>query len=173
MKYLKLFENFDPVNILTASEEEVLSKQSFDYLCACLNFVARCCAGETKNLPNRRPIDELINAIVQYGNILNFSVNKNGNQAIYLDFQDAVENSYNYLTAIDKYTEFTGRKVYYTPSNFEKPTPELREEFINGFDLIKKIYHEFRLIFAGELGQMSGIGVIGQQRPNSIQPHRK
>ena len=154
MKYLKLFESFNPIDILTAPKEEVLSKQSFDYLCACLNYVARACAGESKHLKSREPIDELVGAIVRYGDLINIKVDRFGKQTTYLDFQDCLEGSYNYLKAIDKFVDFThDEDVYYEPSDLEKPTGELKNILENGFYLIERIYNEFRLLWSGKLGE--------------------
>ena len=160
MKYLKLFENFNKTNILTASQEEVISKESFDYLCACLNYVARSCAGETEHLKSRAPIDELINAILRYGEIVKIKVDKYGQLS---DFQESLESSYSYLMAIDKYVKFTQDEDDYNPSNLEKPTGELKNIFENGLYLIEKIYNEFKLKWAGKLGEAPSDEESGHQ----------
>jgi len=161
MKYLKLFENFNQINILTAPQQVVLSKESFDYLCACLNYVARACAGESKHLKSRAPIDELIEAIVRYGDLIKIKVDKYGQQS---DFQESLESSHNYLKAIDKFVKFTHDEGgYYDPSDLEMPTGELKNILENGFYLIKKIYNEFRLLWAGKLGEAPSDGESGHQ----------
>ena len=170
MKYLKLFENFNKINILTASQEEVISKESFDYLCACLNYLARAIVGESKHLKSRAPIDELINAIVRYGEIVKIKVDKYGQQS---DFQESLESSYNYLMAIDKYLKFTqDEDEYYNPSNLEKPTGELKNIFENGLYLIENIYNEFKLKWTGKLGEAPSEGESGHQIADNL-PRQK
>ena len=169
MKYLKLFEDFNPINILTASQEEVLSKQSFDYLCGCLNYVSMACAGESKHLKSRRPIDQLIEAIVKYGNMLGFQVNK-FNRHMYLGFEDCLEGAYNYMKAIDKYSKFTSDDDN-TPSSFEKPTGELKDILEAGLYLVEDIYNEFSLHWAGKLSEGPPVGEQGEQRRDPTIPH--
>lgn len=171
MKYLKLFEDFDPINILTAPQQVVLSKESFDYLVGCLNYVSMACAGESKHLKSRGPIDQLVQLLVQYGNMLGFQVNK-FSRHMYLGFEDCLEGAYNYLKAIDKFAKFTSEDDN-TPSDFEKPTGELKGLLEAGLLLIEDVYNEFSVMWAGKLGEAPPSMTGGEIRRDPTIPHWK
>lgn len=172
MKYLKLFENFDPENILDAKFDDLVTTESLNYLYACLDHVARSCAKESKHLPSRQPIDEMLRAVKEYGSF--YSINVTGRhlpKAGYMNFQTSLRDSYSYLQTLDKYLNFTSDNDN-TPSNIIRPTGALKNIFENGLQLIKNILEEFNVYWHGKIGPAPEVGSSGKQSIGNV-PHWK
>jgi len=167
MKHLILFENFDPENIINSTFEDLVNQESLNYLYACLDKVAKACAKESKFLPTREPIDEILRVIKEYANF--YSINITGryqSKKGYLDLQTCLKDSYDYLKALDKHLYFTS-DVNNTPSNIIKPTGYLKNSFENGFNLIQNILDEFKIHWTGKVGEAPITKGGGQSTNNS------
>ena len=174
LRYIKLFESFDPFKITNAPAEEVFTKESFDYLCGCLNYVARAATGETEYLRTKQPIVDLTTALGQFGQELGFEVdiNKKGTSG---SFVPSLEHSYDFLKAINKFVNFTSPSsslpaLRANQKNYQ-PSQGVSIELKKGYVLIENISNQFRLHRAGKVGFSDYDIAKGDVRGSHIASH--
>lgn len=171
LKYIKLFESFDQFNLSNASQEDIFSKESFDYLCVCLNHIARAVTNESKFLPNKQPITNLLATLSEFGQYLGFKVNETGNNYDG-DFKTRLEHAFEVLNAMNRFLNFTTKNVSKPAAKVNlsqiQPNNKVLFGLKEGHQLIENILDEFKLIWAGKVGQSTDLQSGGNVRASNI-----